>query len=211
MARNKYPEQTVERILEVSARLFWEKGYENTSIQDILNELKDLTKGAIYHHFKSKEEIFDAVATREGEKNHQYFVEMQKDTSRTGAEKLREIVRLHIASDATRNIVHAAPSLLENPKFLAIQLKQIHELITPCFILPIVEEGIADGSIRTDKPYALAEAIVLLINVWLNPLILGRDTTYLVDKCALMNEFLAQYHITLFDADCIRKLESFQK
>ncbi len=40
MARNKYPEQTVERILEVSTRLFLEKGYDNTSLQDILNELK---------------------------------------------------------------------------------------------------------------------------------------------------------------------------
>ena len=53
MARNKYPEVTVEKILEVSQRLFMEKGYDNTTIQDIVNELGGLTKGAIYHHFKS--------------------------------------------------------------------------------------------------------------------------------------------------------------
>ena len=39
MARNKYPEVTVEKILEVSQRLFMEKGYDNTTIQDIVNEL----------------------------------------------------------------------------------------------------------------------------------------------------------------------------
>ena len=61
MARNKYPEVTVEKILEVSQRLFMEKGYDNTTIQDIVNELGGLTKGAIYHHFKSKEEIIDAL------------------------------------------------------------------------------------------------------------------------------------------------------
>ncbi len=33
MARNKYPEVTVEKILEVSQRLFMEKGYDNTTIQ----------------------------------------------------------------------------------------------------------------------------------------------------------------------------------
>ena len=45
MARNKYPEVTVEKILEVSQRLFVEKGYDNTTIQDIVNELGGLTKG----------------------------------------------------------------------------------------------------------------------------------------------------------------------
>ena len=57
MARNKYPELTVEKILEVSQRLFLEKGYEQTTIQDIVDNLGGLTKGAVYHHFKSKEEI----------------------------------------------------------------------------------------------------------------------------------------------------------
>ena len=64
MARNKYPEVTVERILDVSQRLFLEKGYDNTTIQDIVDELGGLSKGAIYHHFKSKEEIMDAVGDR---------------------------------------------------------------------------------------------------------------------------------------------------
>ena len=61
MARNKYPEVTVERILDAAQRLFLEKCYDNTTIQDIVDELGGLTKGAVYHHFKSKEEILDAV------------------------------------------------------------------------------------------------------------------------------------------------------
>ena len=57
MARNKYPEITVEKILEVSQRLFMEKGYDNTTIQDIVNELGGLTKGAIYHHSNRKRKL----------------------------------------------------------------------------------------------------------------------------------------------------------
>ena len=60
MARNKYPEETVKKILEVSYKLFLEKGYDETSIQDIIGEL-GMSKGAIYHHFKSKEEILDKI------------------------------------------------------------------------------------------------------------------------------------------------------
>lgn len=56
MARNKHPEQTVQKILDVSLKLFGEKGYEKTTIQDIVDAL-GMSKGAIYHHFKSKDDI----------------------------------------------------------------------------------------------------------------------------------------------------------
>ena len=59
MARNKHSEETVNLILDTAFSLFMEKGYEHTSIQDLLNNLGGLSKGAIYHHFKSKEEILD--------------------------------------------------------------------------------------------------------------------------------------------------------
>lgn len=61
MARNKYPEETVSLILDTALKLFIQKGYEHTSIQDIIDRLGGLSKGAIYHHFKSKEEILVAV------------------------------------------------------------------------------------------------------------------------------------------------------
>ena len=64
VARNKHPEETVNLILDVAFRLFMEKGYEHTSIQDIIDNLGGLSKGAIYHHFKSKEDILVAVTDR---------------------------------------------------------------------------------------------------------------------------------------------------
>ena len=61
MARNKHPEETVNLIVSVAFRKFTEKGYEHTSIQDIIDNLGGMSKGAIYHHFKSKEDILMAV------------------------------------------------------------------------------------------------------------------------------------------------------
>ena len=58
MARNKYPEETRKKILDISFRLFSEKGYDHTTIQDIVDAL-GMSKGAVYHHFKSKEDILD--------------------------------------------------------------------------------------------------------------------------------------------------------
>ena len=79
MARNKYPEVTVDKILEVSERLFLEKGYDNTTIQNIVDELGGLTKGAVYHHFKSKEEIMDALSAKMFS-NHNPFEAVKKRT-----------------------------------------------------------------------------------------------------------------------------------
>ena len=45
MARNKYPEATKKLIIETAGRLFLEKGYEHTSIQDIIDNLGGLSKG----------------------------------------------------------------------------------------------------------------------------------------------------------------------
>ncbi len=57
MARNKYPEETVRKILDTAERLFIETGYDRASLQEIIDET-GLSKGAIYHHFASKEDIF---------------------------------------------------------------------------------------------------------------------------------------------------------
>ena len=40
VARNKHPEETIQRILDIAFRLFMEKGYEHTSIQDIIDHLE---------------------------------------------------------------------------------------------------------------------------------------------------------------------------
>ncbi|KAB7528678.1 TetR family transcriptional regulator [Flagellimonas olearia] len=49
--------ETMHRLCGKGLEIFNEKGYYNTSLDDILNELS-LSKGAFYHHFKSKEDYF---------------------------------------------------------------------------------------------------------------------------------------------------------
>jgi TetR/AcrR family transcriptional repressor of nem operon len=53
-------EQTRQKIIEAAAHLFARKGFYGTSISD-LAQATELTKGAFYHHFESKEALFFAV------------------------------------------------------------------------------------------------------------------------------------------------------
>ena len=52
--------ETMHRLCGKGLEIFNEKGYYNTSLDDILTEL-DLSKGAFYHHFKSKEDYFISI------------------------------------------------------------------------------------------------------------------------------------------------------
>ncbi len=56
----KKPAERRQELAAIAARLFFEKGYEKTSVRDIYTEANG-SFGMFYHHFKSKEEIFTAA------------------------------------------------------------------------------------------------------------------------------------------------------
>lgn len=190
MARNKYPEETVQRILDVATRLFTEKGYDATSLADIIQETH-LSKGAIYHHFASKEDIFTAIFQRIGSENIAALARIRDNASLSGLEKLRAIFRAAILGDNQSLMLTVTPSLLDNPRFLAMQVRQIYEFVAPDFIAPILQEGMDDGSIPAKNPRELAEAIMILSNVWLNPLVSQPDAASMRRRCNTFNALLS--------------------
>lgn len=214
MARNKYPEETVNKILDVSMQLFLEKGYEHTSIQDIVNHLGGLSKGAIYHHFKSKEDILDGVMNKlyqnnDNELDHLRLLE--KDSSMTGLQKLQALFTTALESPHQDDMFQMAPDFLKNPQMLAMQIEGIYTESVPHFVQPIIEEGIADGSIKTDYPKELAEMILLLINIWLIPLVHDEDPSSVTNRFTLFQEMMGKMGIEIFDKDAVKRLEKFRK
>lgn len=188
-------ERTKETILEVAANLFLTKGYEQTRISDIINGLDGLTKGAIYHYFESKEDIFEAVVKKIGLQNKIIFDKIKFSKDITASEKITQLVSLSIANDNMDAITTISPKLLDSPKLLASFLEQMQEITIPEYFYPIVTEGIQDGSIRTDKPQQLAELIAVLLNIWLNPLIFENPKATIVSKIDMLNKCLESFNI----------------
>lgn len=214
MARNKYPEETINKILDVSMQLFLEKGYEHTSIQDIVNNLGGLSKGAIYHHFKSKEDILDGVMNKLYQNNANetdHLRQLEKNKNMTGLQKLQSLFTAALESPRQDDMFQMAPDFLKNPQMLAMQLEGIYTESVPHFVQPIIEEGIADGSIKTDYPKELAEMILLLINIWLVPLVHDEDPNSVVNRFALFQEMMTKLGIEVFDANAVKRLEKFRK
>lgn len=207
MARNKYPEETINQILTVALNLFMQKGYEQTSIQDIINELGGLTKGAIYHHFKSKEEIWQAVIDHAFKGVDEMLSGIRDDNGLNGLEKLRKISQLSLDNAAHNELASVAPNLLRNPKLLAAQIENIFEKAVPVYIQPIIEQGMRDGSIRTDYPRELSEALVILTNLWLNPEVIQASPEMMLRKVRFFDEILKGLGLDLFDEQMYQRYE----
>lgn len=203
MARNKYPEATVERILEVSQRLFLEKGYDNTTIQDIVDELGGLTKGAVYHHFKSKEEIMDAVSDRMFfQKNPFEAVRGRSDLN--GLQKLRETIRLNQADTARTSMTIQAIPITQNPRVLVGMIDSNRRVLTPYF-LELIEEGNRDGSLHTAYAREIAELLPLLTSLWMLPSVFPATKEEMKRKFYFLGDMLEKMGVPLFD-DAIQRL-----
>lgn len=73
--------ETREQILQVAEGLFLQSTYDGVSIQDITRAL-GMTKGAVYHHFTSKEHLFEEVAHRLVGGSHTDFSTLPGDSLR---------------------------------------------------------------------------------------------------------------------------------
>ncbi len=153
---------TREKILDASLKLFSEKGIRETTIKDIAKEV-GITEGAIYRHFRSKDEI---------------VLELFRLYSEDFYNRLIYAVRFPIDYKQRFYLtVHAFLSFcFENPsafKYLDLfhylrsdDVKDFSPLPKDA-VLELVEEGISKGFIRVKKEYALAVFVGTLERVFL--------------------------------------------
>ena len=208
MARNKYPEETVNLILETATRLFVQKGYERTSIQDIINNLGGLSKGAIYHHFKSKEEILIAVTNKMTEESNKMLFEIRNNPDMTGKEKLKRLLEDSVNRPAHDEIFSAAPNIKSSPALVSSILMESVETVAPEYVLPIIKQGIEDGSIQTEYPEELAELVMLVGNVWLDPMVFDDDPDKIYRKCVMYDKMLRGFGLDIIDESMFERFRS---
>lgn len=210
LARNKYPEITVKRILDAATRLFLEKGWDQTTIQDIIDELGDLTRGAFYHHFKSKEDIIDAVLKRLALENNP-FEQAEKMNGLNGLEKLKTAFQLSFTSNHGQvNAFKSIPSILKSPTLIANQLLECIRIGAPS-IQSVIEEGVKDGSISVHYPKQTAETLVILSNIWLNPVIFSVTTEEYMQKAKHLQELYNGIGLPIIDDHILTSFEAFHR
>lgn len=205
MGRNKYPEQTQERIVEASVKLFIEKGYEQTTIQDILDAL-NLSKGGLYHHFKSKEEILEAVK----QKRAQYAADMLRDLientkAKNAKEKMKKILFQLGTSTKTHSFDAVLSSQSSNPHFVMGAMQNAVTQDAP-IISKLIEEGVKDGSIQTTEPTLCAEIFLLLLNFWTSPVLFKRNLDETKKRLSYLQSLMCLLGLDIIDNEFIENI-----
>lgn len=162
--RREQYEQRRRALVREAARVFAEKGAANASLDDIAGNL-NVTKAALYHYFKSKDEIlfecftvaFDiadaAVAQAEAE-------------GKTGAERIELYIRRHIAAGVADGVptITAREEELVSAEYTERIARRRHARRDK--LRQFVAEGIADGSVRECDP-RIAIVMINGILLWL--------------------------------------------
>ena len=203
MARNKHPEVTVGKILEVSKRLFLEKGYDNTKIQDIADEL-GMTKGAIYHHFESKEEIMNKLGETMFIHNNPFEI-VKKRNDLNGLEKMKLAIKLNQSNEQMVELTNQALPLLENPQILAKMFESNYQNLLP-YWLELIQEGQEDGSIKTEQPKELAE-LFILTDLWMIPSLFPGNADDIKNRYKFVTVMLGKMGLPLYDEEMIEKID----
>lgn len=207
MARpvKKMPEQWKKEILEVAQKLFISKGYEETSISDIM-EVVGGAKGMFYRCFQSKEEVMHALGNQMFFSNNP-FEKVKKRTDLNGLQKIRELLIFN-QSDTERNQINIqAISILKDPHILAAAVEENKRVLTPLWF-ELLEEGKKDGSIQTDYAKELSE-LLPLINFWLMPSVYPATAEEIRHKYQFIIKVLSFMGLPLIDDEMSAIAEKF--
>ena len=153
--------KTKRKIFETSMKLFEEKGYDATSIEEITATV-GVAKGTLYYHFSSKEEIFNFLI-EEGIKLLQNSVDIKTARHNNYIDKIKAIVLIQIKIVAKyENIITILLSQFWGTKE---RNKKCQELVYQYIgkIEKIVQEGIEKGEIKNGDTRAIASEIYGLI------------------------------------------------
>ena len=134
---------------------------------------------------------------------------IRDDPGLTGAEKLRRMFRASLGNSDQTDLFVLAPNMLKNPKLMAILLTSMIEEVLPRYMEPVLREAVADGSIRTDYPEELGELLLLLSNVWLNPMIYPATPEKTRRRMELYVQLLRSMGLDLLDQELLDQLEQF--
>lgn len=158
----KEAEERKNEILDVADELFFQKGFDNTSTNDIIQKV-GIARGTLYYHFKSKEDVLDALINRYTIHILGKAQEIATDKSIPVLERIiRVVVALNIREGNGKEIfeqIHKPQNALMHHKMQ----KAIINGITP-ILTAIIREGIELGMFFTQFPYECMEMVAVYMN-----------------------------------------------
>jgi AcrR family transcriptional regulator len=148
----------LNEILDAAETLFSEKGYENATVNDILDKV-GIGKGTFYHYFKSKEELMDGVIRRTVDYAHERAKAVADDSSLPVREKMRRaILSVNISESPHGKVIDELHKPF-NAQMHQKSITQTIQVVAPV-LAGIVKQGIREGIYKTPYPLETVEFLL---------------------------------------------------
>ena len=153
-------------LLDVAQGLFYEKGYENTSVANII-ELVGIAKGTFYHYFDSKADLLDQIIERQSGRIDKVIDPILEDSDLSAVEKFNRLFltvgQYKAANKAVMLLLTRVLYAEENVKLLYKMSRHRIRVVTPK-LAAILAQGISEGVFKVDNAVYAAEIILEMGN-----------------------------------------------
>lgn len=156
---SKEAEVRKKELLDAALELFYENGYDMTSINDIIQKV-GVTKGAFYYHFKSKDEILDTIALQQAQEMLEVFIKAADGNDKNSLDKINRIIsgmqQYRAETRGKRLKIFEVMDKSENLKLKQKVFENYMRLSKPV-VTKIIEQGVEEGVFKTAFSDELAE------------------------------------------------------
>src|SRR5579872_6888178 len=154
-----------EAFVDAAQRLIQQKGYEQMSVQDVLDEL-DASRGSLYHYFDSKEALLEAVVDRMADAGMATVADVVDDPALSALQKFEGVFASIQRFKADRKpLVMAIVEvwISDDNAIVREKLRRSTVVRLVPVLARIVRQGNEEGAFRTGSPDATARILVGLL------------------------------------------------
>jgi len=161
---SKEHDERLTEFLDTARQLFFEKGYEKTSVNDIIEKI-GVAKGTFYHYFKSKEDLLDQLVNHFIEQSVSTVGEMMERTDLNAAERINQFfTSIRDLKVENKELMKMLMKFLYKDDNLILRhkiFKRSIELLTPP-LAEIIKQGMEEGLFHPLDPGDTAEIIFMM-------------------------------------------------
>jgi len=154
-----------DALLDAAQRLIQTKGYEQMSIQDVLDEV-ETSKGALYHYFDSKQALLDGVVDRFADAAMVAVAPILEDPSLPALRRLERVMAGIARFKAEQKDLALAIMEVWNSDGNALFREKVRRLTASRLgpiLSAVIRQGVTEGVISSNSPDETARVIVYLM------------------------------------------------
>lgn len=174
-------------ILDSMEQLMADESYADITVDSIAKKA-GIGKGSIYYYFSSKDEILYSVIERSYRRAiHDYFENIKQDKNLSAVEKLKQLFHSMIKKDYGGNeknllvTLHLNEDMYLHHKMRCVAIQEIAPITAE-----LISQGIAEGTVSTNRPKESAEIIVAVLTYILDDSVFPPDSGDVVTRLKIL-------------------------